>query len=164
MKNLKIEFKWAIIFVITTLIWMTLEKLVGLHDEHIAQHPIYTNLFAIPAIIMYVLALRDKRNNFYEGTMTYQQGFVTGLIMTVIIAVLSPLAQYIVSTVITPEYFPNAIRYAVNEGLLSQEQAEAQFNLQSYMIQGVIGALIMGVLTSAIVALFVRRRSTIEGA
>lgn len=164
MKNLKIEFKWAIIFVITTLIWMTLEKLVGLHDEHIAQHPIYTNLFAIPAIIMYVLALRDKRNNFYEGTMTYQQGFVAGLIMTVIIAVLSPLAQYIVSTVITPEYFPNAIRYAVNEGLLSQEQAEAQFNLQSYMIQGVIGALIMGVLTSAIVALFVRRRSTIEGA
>ena len=31
MKNIKIEFKWAIIFTIMTLLWMVLEKLCGLH-------------------------------------------------------------------------------------------------------------------------------------
>jgi hypothetical protein len=113
MKKIKIEIKWAIIFVVMTLIWMVLEKLVGLHDEHIDKHPIYTNFIAIPAIAIYVFALLDKRKNFYKGAMTYKQGFITGLIITAIVTVLSPLTQYITSTIITPEYFPNMINYSV---------------------------------------------------
>ena len=102
MKKIKIEIKWAILFSITLLVWMVLEKLVGLHSQHIDKHMIYTNFFAIPAIIIYVLALRDKRKNFYEGVMTYKQGFIAGIIITVIVAALSPLTQYITSIYITP--------------------------------------------------------------
>ena len=47
MKNFKIEFKWAITFIIAQLAWMYLEKATGLHDEHVAKHLIYTNLFAV---------------------------------------------------------------------------------------------------------------------
>jgi len=138
---------------------MVLEKLVGLHDEHIDKHPIYTNFIAIPAIAIYVFALLDKRKNFYKGAMTYKQGFITGLIITAIVTVLSPLTQYITSTIITPEYFPNMINYSVETGKLTQEAAEEYFNLKNYLLQVIIGTPLMGILTTAIVAIFTRKKS-----
>ena len=76
MKKFAIEIKWGVIFTIISLIWVFLEKSLGWHDEHIAQHAIYTNLFAIVAIVVYVLALIDKRKNFYQGKMNWSQGFM----------------------------------------------------------------------------------------
>lgn len=158
MQKFRIEIKWAFIFAGVGLAWMLLERLVGLHDRYIAYHAVYTNIVAIPAIAVYVFALLDKRRNYYHGTMTFMQGFTCGLIMTAIIAILSPLTQYITSTFIAPDYFPNVISYSVQEGKLTQQEAEKYFNLKSYIMQGLFGAAIMGVLTSAIVALFTRTR------
>lgn len=157
MKNVKIEIKWALIFAMMGLLWMWFEKICGLHAEHIEKHAIYTNFVAIPAILIYVLALLDKRKNFYKGVMSYKQGFISGLIITVIVALLSPLTQYITSTIISPEYFPNVIKYVVEHGQLTQKEAEAMFNLKLYMIFSMVGALIMGLITTAIVAIFTRR-------
>ena len=160
MKNIKTELKWALIFVAVSLLWMLLEKLSGLHSTHIDKHMYLTNLFAIPAIMVYVLALKDKKKNFYNGQMTYKQGFLSGFIITMIVALLAPLTQWITSTVITPEYFPNVIAYSVETGYHSSlEEAEAYFNLKNYMVQSVIGALVMGIITTAVVALFVRSKS-----
>ena len=156
MKNIKIEIKWALIFVAMSLAWMLIEKLAGLHDAHIDKHPIYTNFIAIPAIAVYVLALNDKRKNFYGGSMSYQQGFISGLIITLIVTLLSPLTQYITSNIITPGFFANAIEYAVANGKTSREAAEAYFSLKNYIVQGLIGAPVMGVVTTAIVAIFTR--------
>lgn len=60
MKNIKIEFKWAIIFTVIMIVWMFIEKLVGLHSTHISKHEKLSSLFAIIAISIYVLALLDK--------------------------------------------------------------------------------------------------------
>lgn len=157
MKNLKIEIKWAIIFVVMMLLWMVFEKVAGFHGEHINQHHIVTNFVAIPAILVYVLALLDKRKNFYNGTMTYKQGFVSGLFITIMVTVVSPITQYITSVVISPEYFPNVIAFAVEQGEMNQQEAENYFNLKSYIIQGLIGAPIMGLITTAIVSIFTRK-------
>ncbi len=160
MKNIGIEIKWALIFAAMTLLWMWLEKAVGLHSTHIDKHLYLTNLFAIPAIVVYVLALKDKKKNFYNGQMNYLQGFTSGMIITVILTLLAPITQWITSTVITPEYFPNVIEHSVETGYYpSREEAEAQFNLQTYMVQSTIGTFVMGLVTSAVVALFVRSKS-----
>lgn len=156
MKKLSFEFKWAIIFVAMSLIWMLLEKLAGLHSTHIDKHSTYTNLIAIPAITVYVFALLEKKNKFYHGSMTYLQGFISGTIISVIIAILSPLTQIITTEIITPEFFPNAIKYSVNAGLMKQEEAEQYFSLENYIKEGLIGALLMGIITTAIVAIFTR--------
>lgn len=52
MKNIKIEIKWALIFVVMMLAWMMMEKSLGWHDEKIADYATMTNLVAIPAIIV----------------------------------------------------------------------------------------------------------------
>lgn len=158
MKNWKIELKWALIFSGMSLLWMLIERLGGFHDVRIEQHPIFTNFIAIPAILVYVFALRDKKKNFYQGQMSYKQGIGSGLVISLIVAALSPLAMLISIKLITPHFFENAIAFAVSHGYSTQSEAEAYFNLQSYIIQGLIGAPIMGLITSAIVAIFVRSK------
>ena len=137
---------------------MVLEKLVGLYGPHIDKHAIYTNFFAIVAISIFVFALRDKRKNFYGGRMTWKQGFISGLIISLIVTLFSPISQIIINKLISPEYFPNMIAYTVENGLKTQEEAEAYFNLQSYIIQSIIGTIVMGVITSAIVAIFLKKK------
>lgn len=159
MKNIKTEIKWALIFTGMMLTWMLLEKLTGLHDQHIDKHPIFSNFVAIPAITIYVLALLDKRKTDYQGVMNYQQGVLSGLILTAIVTILTPFTQYVTSTFITPNYFANVIKYSVETGKMAQKDAETYFNLNSYMIQATIGALIMGVVTTLIVAIFVRKKA-----
>lgn len=159
MKKLKIEIKWGILFSIMTLLWMVLEKLSGLHSKYIDYHLYLTNLFAIPAIWFMVLALKEKRELFYNGQMNYKQGLVSGLILSVIIALLSPLTQWVISYVISPEYFPNVIRRSVEIGYYkSTAEAEANFNYLNYARQSAIGALGMGIVTTAIAMIFLRTK------
>lgn len=157
MKQYNIEIKWAIAFVLMTLVWMLLERLSGLHHQHIDKHEIYTNFIALPAIAIYVFALLDKRKNFYGGTMSYKQGFISGLIITLIVTAFSPLTQYITTTIIAPQYFPNVIKYTVDAQKMTQQEANDFFNLKNYIVQGLIGAPIMGLVTTAIVAIFTRK-------
>jgi hypothetical protein len=160
MGKVKIEIKWAVIFTAVVLLWMWLEKLVGLHDKYLDQHYYLTNLFAIPAICMMVFALRDKKKNFYSGTMTYAQGLISGVVLSVFIALISPLSQWVISFVITPEYFANVIKRSVEiEYFQTIEEAEAFFNYRSYAIGSAISALIMGVLTTAVAMIFIRSKT-----
>ena len=163
MKNFKTEIKWALIFIISMLVWVWIEKLFGLHDVYVALHPIYTNLFGIIAVIIYFLALREKKREYFAGIMTWREGFTSGVIMTVLITILSPLAQYITYEYISPEYFGNIIEHTVAIGSMSREDAEAYFSLKSYLIQATFGDLVMGVVTSAVVAWFVKSAPEKEG-
>jgi len=158
MSKFKIEIKWTFIFLLMGLVWMLLEKAVGLHDVHIDKHPIYTNLVAIPSIAVFIFALLDKRKNHYNGSITYVQSLISGIVISGIIAVFSPLTQYIISTYITPDYFANAIKYSVEKGGSTQEKAEEFFNIENYMMQATFGGLIMGVITSAIVSIFIKKK------
>ncbi|PZD79523.1 DUF4199 domain-containing protein [Mesonia sp. K7] len=157
MKNFRTEVKWAVIFTLFTLLWMWMEKSVGLHDELISQHAMYTMLIIIPYVILFYFALREKKYKDYNGNITWQQAFLSGSVVAIIIAILAPLAQYITSTYITPNYFANATAYAIESGM-SKESAQMYFNLKSYIIQAVFSSLAMGITTSAIVALFVRNK------
>ncbi len=163
MKNIKIEIKWAFIFALISLVWMLLEKLSGLHGEHIDYHMYLTNLFAIPAIVTMILALKDKKKNYYNGQMSFKEGLISGTIISVIIAVLSPITQWITSYVISPEYFPNVIKRSVELGYYqTTAEAEAQFNYANYAVSGLIGTLVMGIITTAIIMLFLKSKKVQE--
>lgn len=70
----------------------------------------------------------------------------------------SPVNQLITSYVITPEYFANAIAYTVEKGVFTQAQAEQQFSVGNYILTGVIGGLITGLIFSAVVPVFLRSK------
>ncbi len=158
MKKFAIEIRWGIQFSIVSLVWMIFEKTMGWHDALINKQAIYTNLFAFVAIGLYFIALSDKKKNFYNGRMDWKQGFISGMILSTVIAVLSPMVQSVTYTYITPHFFENIIQYRVAHKFQTQSQAEMYFNLKSYTIQAIFGAFSFGVLTSAVVAFVVRTK------
>ncbi len=158
MKKFLIEIQWTILFFIVSLLWMLGERLAGLHDKNIEHHVIISNLFAIVAVVIYVLALLDKRKNFYKGKINWIQGFISGLILSFGITLLTPLSQYLTIAIISPHFFDHMIDYSVEMGKMTLEEAEATFNMQSYLIQSTVFAPIAGILTSAIVAFFIKKK------
>lgn len=157
MRSLRTEIKWGIIFILMGLVWMLLERLFGLHSSNIERHPIYTNFIVIPSLIIYYLALRDKREKDYYGRMSYWQGIKAGLWITLVVTICTPLSQIITSWLITPHYFENVIAYTVGQGMKTQIEAEQYFNLGNYIVQSVMFVPVMGILTSLILAIFTRK-------
>jgi len=158
MRKFRIELRWAIQFSIFSILWMILEKTVGLHDVHIDKQLIYTNFFAIIAVGIYYFALTDKKKHFYNGNMDWKQGFISGVVLSVLITLLSPLINHIIFTYITPDFFKNMIAYRVKHQLQTQLQAATYFNKMSYTVLGIFDALSKGILTAALVALFVKTK------
>lgn len=159
MPTIKIEIKWAILFSVMGLAWMFLEKLSGLHSTYIDYHLYLTNLFAIPAIWVMVLALKEKKKVYYNGNISYKQGLISGIILSVIIALFSPITQWITTFIITPEYFPNVIKRSVEIGYYkTTAEAEANFNYSNYAVQGAIAAFIMGLITTSVAMIFIRTK------
>jgi hypothetical protein len=80
------------------------------------------------------------------------------MLLSTVVAVLSPMVQSITFTYITPHFFENIIKYVVAHKIQTQSQAEMYFNLKSYTIQGIFGAFSFGVLTSAIIAFVLKTK------
>jgi hypothetical protein len=153
----KTEIKWGVIFTLVALVWVGLERVVGLHDQYIRLHPWLSMLFAIPAIAMMALAISEKRR-VLGGKITFKQAFLCGLGVSVVVALLAPLAQWITHHYISPHFFEHAINYAVSNGLQTPEQARAFFSLKSYILQASMSGIIMGAITSLILATVMRTK------
>jgi hypothetical protein len=144
------------VFSLAMLAWIAFERLLGFHDELIAYQAAFSPLFALIAILVYVLAMRQRRLK-PDAAPGWFPAFAFGMRMAVVVAVLSPAVQWLIHTVVSPDYFATIQAYAVAENVMTEAAAAAQFNLGSYIVQGVIGALVMGAITSAIVAIFQRK-------
>jgi hypothetical protein len=162
MKKFRIEIKWGILFFLSGLAWMALEKNLGWHDRLIEQHAVYTLLYAPIAILIYVFALLEKKRKTYSGNMSYIQGFLSGLMLTLIVVLLTPLSQYISHSMISPAYFSNVIQLTVNSGKMTLVEAEGYFNLMNYITQSLLFAAVMGLLTTAVVMIFLRSSPRVD--
>lgn len=154
-----IEIKFGLIFSAVLLGWLALEYAVGLHTTYLHLHPYATNLFFFPAVTVMALGLRARKRAL-GGVITFKQAFLSGLLISAIVAALSPVLMVIFVQFINPNFFADFQRYAVVNGVSTAEEAAAYFNLNSYMWQSAIGALIMGALTSAAIAWLIRSKPT----
>lgn len=158
MKNYSIEIKWALRFTLLTLAWSIGEKAIGLHDEHIADYGMYTNLFLFPALLFFYLAIHEKKKYVYNNSMNWTQGFVSGIVISFIIALLNPAVQYIIYKSITPHFFDNIIAYKIKNHYMTLENAKVYFNLKTYMIESTFTGLSKGIITGALVSLLIRNK------
>jgi hypothetical protein len=158
MKKIAIEIKWGIVFTIVALAWIHVEKLLGWHDELIGKHPIYSMLFTLVSIVIFILALKDKKKNYFNNSIDWKQAFLSGCIVSLVITIFSPLCQYLSSEIISPNFFQNAINFAVENNRMSLEDATTYFNLRNYIFQSAFGGLSMGIVLSSIIAYFIKTK------
>ncbi|WBL24883.1 DUF4199 domain-containing protein [Zunongwangia sp. HGR-M22] len=158
MKKFKVEVKWGITFVIAQLIWIAFEKVMGWHDEHINVQGVYSLFFAVIAFLIYYAALKEKRDKYFTNEdFGWQQGFMSGVILTGVITILTPLIQYFAITVISPNYLQNMIAFSEQQGM-TVENAETMHSTKMYLFMQIFNALAMGIVTGAIVALITKRK------
>lgn len=157
-QSFKIEIKWAILYSIAYTIWMYFESKMGWHDTKIGLQPLYNLLFLPISILLIGLAIFDKKRNHYKNEMDWKKGFVSGIILSVLITVLNPVVLYITYNYISPDFFENAINAYVSEGF-PLEKAKAQYNLNTAISNSVFDKLSFGVVISAAVSYFIRTKN-----
>lgn len=152
MKKFSIEFKWAALATLAALIWMFLEKYLGYHGEKIRFQIGFSLLFNIPLILIYYVALKEKKKDFYNNIITWRQLFFTGLVLCILISLFFPLIQYITYMQVSPNFINHLIHEIVAQNAMSLEEAKANISFDIYLRQGVSSNLSTGVVTSAILA------------
>ncbi len=158
---MKTELKYALIFIAMQLVWLIIEVLSGLQTIYKDLHPIVSNFIFIPSVAIMAMGIRAKKKDL-GGKILFREAFLAGVLMSFIIAMLSPLVILIFDKFINPNFFTDFQNYAVEKGMLNIEQAKDYFNLKSYMLQSALGAMVMGTVTSAIVAAVIRTNKNDE--
>ncbi len=161
-RNIDVEVKWTIIFVVIQMLWFFGEKLAGLHDGNIQKQLQVAPGIILIGLAIFHMALREKRDKVFSGDCTFKQAYFTGFNLTVLITVLTPLMYYITYAMISPDYFDKVIEFSVTSGELSREEALDRYNLGTYLIQSVVGTFLVGMLLSAGVATMVRTKKQSE--
>ncbi len=149
MDKFGIELKWAAIISVGYVGWAIIEKSIGWHKDF-SYHLVSFLLFFVALWIFYLLAYRDKRKNYYNNSWSVKDAFKFGLFITGLLAILNPLIQTIIYQSISPDYFDNIIQYKIQQKsnqMTAVELAE-QFNLQTFIRNGIFDILSCGVIYS----------------
>jgi hypothetical protein len=153
----KIELKYGALYALATLFWISLEYLIGLHSTYIELHPFASFLFLFVAIAIIYQGIK-ARKEFQDGQITYGQAFLSGVYITIVAVLLSPLTNYIFHSFINPDFFNAMIAMSVEQMRLTEDMARAHFNLRRYTQLNIVFGLISGVVISSLAALVVRRK------
>lgn len=159
MNKFAIEFKWAIRYIFAYLISVIIEKYTGLYSTNISSYFSYSFLFYGVAFLLFYLAIKDKKQNYYSNTMNWKQGCISGIFMSGFIAVLLIPCMVIAYKGIAPEFFPNMIKYKISSGKVSLTTAQNYFNLKNYCYQGIGFVLSLGILFSAIASQLLKSKN-----
>ena len=158
MKTFAIEIKWGIRYIFFYLGWIFLEKYSGAYEENIGNYFVFSMVFYIFAFLIYILAIKDKKENFFVNKMEWKQGCISGIFLTIVIALLMPLAQITIHKAIAPEFFPNMIAKGLTSKNADPKALQSYFNLTSYIWQSIFMTLSVGMVYSAVVASFLKTK------
>ena len=152
MKQFSIEFRWAFTFLLAQTLWIMFERTLGFHDEKLQYQPLFSMLFNFILIAIYILAIRDKKIKIYKGQMTWQEGFVTGLMLTLIIALFTTMTEYTKHHVISPYLLDDMKAMILEEKRMTNEQADKYFSFSKTLSNSIFFTISIGVLITSIAA------------
>jgi len=157
MNKFKIEFKWAIYYTFLGIIWFKLENYLGFHGEGVANQAVFSNLIYLFIFGIYILFLMDKKKNYYNGIMTWQQGLISGVVLSVLAMILAPFAIYFKLKYVNPNFFEQMIQASTKRGI-NLENAEALYNMKAYITLGVVDCLSFGIIFAALASSIVKSK------
>lgn len=152
MNKIGIELKWAALITTFSCVWAAFENALGYHKDF--SNIIVTAFFYyILLTLLWAIAFIDKKKSLGKDTIwEFKSAFKFGLLLTGLLTILSPIAQYIIYQTISPDYFENIIHYQLAKGKQTRESLELIHNMNFTIRQGVMNSLSLGVVFSSLYA------------
>ncbi len=161
MKSL--ELKWGIITGLAGMIWLYASYYLGLRSNGIALVQVAWLIGGLISLAGYTIGLRAIKKQ--DPELEYLEGIRSGAIIAGILAVFAAIAQVGYFKVIDP----NWPTYIVSEVLTHYKEIEfsaealadirKSYSLGSTLIKSSLGTVISGIVITAVIMLFVRKRS-----
>lgn len=158
MEKFGIELKWAALATLLSCVWAFGEKQLGMHQDF-SNGFTSLMLFYLVQSLMIFGAFIDKKKNYFENNWSFGQAFKFGMFLTGMLTILSPLAQYIIYTSISPDYFSNIIAYRSAKYPESATNFAEYYTLESQIRQSVQSALSIGIVFSALFAYILKTKN-----
>ena len=162
-----LELRWGIIIGLANLVWLYLSCFLGMHDQGLGMIQVMTLVSVLISVFGFLFALRALMRQVPETQ--YLEGVRAGAIIAGTVAVIAAVAQVGYFKVINPgwtDYMVEMTRAHYLESWLSEnesaefaEGARKTFGLPSYMLQSALGALLIGMMSTAIIMAFLTKRN-----
>jgi hypothetical protein len=162
--------KWGLFIGLANLLWLYVAYYLGLHTSGIMVFQVFMLVWLALTATGFILALRAvKRQN---PALSYLGGIGTGAVSAFVSAVVAVIAQVGYFTVVHPAW-PEVMAQQTKAHFTAQGMSPAQveqmvlqardsFTLSNYAVSSAATALIVGIVLSAIIMIFLRRRSATD--
>src|SRR5690606_28692848 len=147
MKKLGIEIKWAALITCLTVLCFVGEKLMGWHQYHRNVTVALLSFFGLYILIFgcYYFAYKEKKKIIFQNNWSIKDAFKFGLLLTSMVAILNPIAQYIMYESIAPDYFEQ-LKSHLTENHINAEMLIENINLTGYIRNGIIDTFSYGII------------------
>jgi hypothetical protein len=158
---------WGLVIGLANLVWLYVAFFLGLHTSGIWIFQLFMLLWLALTIAGFLLALRSIKGQ--HPAVGYWSGLGAGTVAAIASAIMATIAQVGYFTVVNPAW-PETMAVQTREYMAQQpnatpqsiDQAVAQsreyFSLSNYAVTSAITALVLGIILSAIIMLFLRRK------
>jgi len=92
--------------------WLLLEFYLGFHTKYIDYLPFVTWLFVVIPAVGINWALKAKRDRYYLGQISIFQALKTGIIITIVMAIVSALMQFLYVIIVNPMFYDTMTAHA----------------------------------------------------
>lgn len=158
---------WGLLIGLANLLWLYLAYYFGLHTSGIMVFQLYMLGWLGLSLAGYIFALRVVKE--LDPALTYGRGLGAGTTAAVISALVAVVAQagyYKVIHPAWPDYMVQQTREHFTAENMAPEkieqmvtQARETFTMGNYMLMSALTALLTGIVLSAIILFFMRRRT-----
>lgn len=161
MRKYSIEFKWAAIATLSALIWMFIVKYMGFHHVDKIRYVVgFDVLYNLVLILIYYLGIRQKKYEYYQGVITWQKAFFTGLVMCIMITFFFPIIQYITFNQVTPDFMATLRTALQTQTSMPLEETIKNSSFDLFLRNGVTNNLSFGVVIVAIISYFIQTKDS----
>ncbi|MBB1140119.1 DUF4199 domain-containing protein [Myroides sp. WP-1] len=159
MKKFSIEFKWAALATLAALVWMFIGKSMGFHTEKVRFEVLHEMLFSFLLFIFYWLGIRQKKREYYNNVIQWQQAFMTGLVLCVMITLFFPIIQFITFNQVSPHFMETLEQALINEAKMTPEEALQNASFDLFLRNGVMNNLSFGIIFTTIISYFLKTKN-----
>lgn len=146
---MKLELKWVTIIFVVHIVWHIFERVLGFYGDRSAYEEFAGFGFLLVYSLLMLLAIFNLKSR-NGGLLNRRQGFLSGLFISLIMVVLSPLMVAILAFGIQPDYFNIMIANALENGeYQAYEAAALEYSYWGVVKLYMAGYLLVGSLSGA---------------